>query len=78
MKISRKRSLNKVSSLLEEYDYVLYEYDETDDIFNNEIDNFFSRSINYKYIVLFLFAGRINRVSFKEHPNCDGANWTII
>lgn len=78
MKISRKRSLNTVSSLLEEYDYVLYEYDETDDIFNNEIDNFFGCPINFKYLVLFLFLGTIHRVGFKEHPNCDGANWTII
>lgn len=78
MKISRKRSLDKVSSLLEKYDYVLYEYDETDSIFNEELDGFFSRPIKYKYIVLFLFAGRINRIGFKEHPDCNGADWAMI
>lgn len=78
MKISRKRSLDKVSSLLEEYDYVLYEYDETDSVFNEELNSFFSRSINYTYLVFFLFAGSINRIGFKEHPDCNGANWTII
>lgn len=78
MKIGRKRSLNKVSSLLEEYDYVLYEYDETDNVFNKEIENFFGLPIKYKYIVLFLFAGKINRIGFQENPYCDGVNWTII
>lgn len=78
MKISRKRNLDKVSSLLEKYDYVLYEYDETDSIFNMEINDCFSRPINYTYIVFFLFAGRINRIGFKKYPNHDGENWTII
>lgn len=78
MKIGRKRSLNKVSSLLEEYDYVLYEYDETDNVFNKELDDFFGRPIKYKYIVLFLFAGKISRICFQKNPYCNGANWTII
>ena len=78
MKISRKRSLNKVSSLLKEYDYVLYEYDETDSVFNEELNSFFSRPINYTYLVFFLFAGSINRIGFKKYPNHDGENWAII
>ena len=78
MKISRKRSLDKVSSLLEKYDYVLYEYDETDSIFKEELNNFFSHPINHTYLVFFLFAGRINRISFKKEPNHDGENWAII
>lgn len=78
MKISRKRSLDKVSSLLEEYNYVLYEYDETDSIFNKELSDFFNLPINYKYIVMFLFAGKISRIGFKEHPDCNGADWTTI
>ena len=78
MKISRKRSLDKVSSLLEKYDYVLYEYDETDIVFNKELDDFFSRPIKYKYLVFFLFAGRINRIGFKGHPDFNETDWTII
>lgn len=78
MKIGRKRSLDKVFSLLKEHDYVLYEYDETDNVFNKEIEIFFGRPIKYKYIALFLFAGKINRICFKENPYCNGVNWTII